>query len=140
MHLYKTWHILNFTSIHRSMACLLHITTINIICELKFCEPGGCFSSKKLKMSWARNLKALLIFWVNRWKICCVFNYCTEIQAIWFSLSPLTIHANLHFFLKISYLHASNNLHMSAICKLGKSINKCIGIAIYPRISTRMQT
>ena len=30
--------------------------------ELKFCEPGGCVFSNKLKMACARNLKALIIF------------------------------------------------------------------------------
>jgi hypothetical protein len=30
--------------------------------ELKFCEPGGCVCSNKLKMAYARNLKALIIF------------------------------------------------------------------------------
>ena len=30
--------------------------------ELKFCEPGGCVFSNKLKMACARNLKVLIIF------------------------------------------------------------------------------
>ena len=30
--------------------------------ELKFCKPGGCVFSNKLKMACARNLKALIIF------------------------------------------------------------------------------
>ena len=40
--------------------------------ELKFCEPGGGGGvfSNKLKMACARNLKALIIFWVDRWNIC----------------------------------------------------------------------
>jgi hypothetical protein len=68
------------------------------ILELKFCEPGGGVFSNKLKMACARNLKALIIFQVNRWKFCWVFNYCTKFQTICFSLRPLTIHANLHFY------------------------------------------
>jgi hypothetical protein len=32
------------------------------ILDLKFCEPGGCVFSNKLKMAWARNLEALIIF------------------------------------------------------------------------------
>ena len=48
------------------------------ILELKFCTPGGCFFSNKLKMACARNLKALIVFLVNGWKICCVFNYCPK--------------------------------------------------------------
>jgi hypothetical protein len=65
--------------------------------ELKFCEPGRCVFSNKLKMARTQNLKAAIIFWVNRWKICRIFNYCTKFQTIWFSLGPLTIHAKLHF-------------------------------------------
>jgi hypothetical protein len=95
--------------------------------ELKICEPGGCVFSNKLKIACARNLKALIIFWVNRWKMCWAFNYCTKFQTICFSLSPLTIHANLHFFLKnqlfACLIMPLPNLHMSAICKLGKGIN-----------------
>jgi hypothetical protein len=30
--------------------------------ELKFCEPGGCVFSNRLKMARARNLKALIIY------------------------------------------------------------------------------
>jgi hypothetical protein len=30
--------------------------------ELKFCEPGVCVFSNKLKMACVRNLKALIIF------------------------------------------------------------------------------
>ena len=29
------------------------------------------------------------IIWINRWKICWVFNYCTKFQTICFTLSPL---------------------------------------------------
>jgi hypothetical protein len=36
--------------------------TYNVELELKFCEPGGCVFSNKLKMACARNLKALIIF------------------------------------------------------------------------------
>jgi hypothetical protein len=43
-------------------------------------------------MTCARNLKALIVFWVNGWKSCWVFNYCTKFQTICFSLSPLTIY------------------------------------------------
>ena len=32
------------------------------ILELKFCEPGGCVFSNKLKIACARNLKALIIY------------------------------------------------------------------------------
>jgi hypothetical protein len=78
-------------------------------------------------MACARNLKALIIFWVNRWKLCWVFNYRTKFQTICISLSPLTIHANLHFILKnqlfACLIMPLPNLHMSAICKLGKGIN-----------------
>jgi hypothetical protein len=65
--------------------------------ELKFCEPGGGVFSSKLKMARAQNLKVVIIFWVNRWKICRLVNYCTKFQTIWFSLSPLTVHAKLRF-------------------------------------------
>jgi hypothetical protein len=82
--------------------------------ELKFCEPGKCVLSNRLKMACARNIKALIIFWVNRWKICWVFNYCTKFQTICFSLSPLTIRAILHFPLKISYLQC---LCLICICQ-----------------------
>jgi hypothetical protein len=63
--------------------------------ELKFCKPGVCVFSNKLKMACAQNLKALIIFRVDRWNICWVFNYCTKFQTICFSLRPLTIHFSL---------------------------------------------
>ena len=56
---------------------------------------GGSIFPNKLKMACARNLKALIIFRVNRWKRCWAFNYCTKFQTICFSLSPLTIHFSL---------------------------------------------
>ena len=55
-----------------------------------------CVFSNKIKMVCARNLKVLIVFWVNVWTICWVFNYCKTFQTICFSLSPLTI----NFFLK----------------------------------------
>ena len=59
--------------------------------------------------------------------MCWVFNCCTKFQKICFSLSPLTIHANLHFSLKnqpfACLINAFPNLLMSVICKLGKGIN-----------------
>ena len=51
------------------------------------CKPGGCFFSNQLKMACARNLEALIVFWVNGWKICWVFSYCTKFQTICFSLN-----------------------------------------------------
>jgi hypothetical protein len=54
------------------------------------------------------------------------FNYCTKFQTICFSLSPLTIHANSIFSQKSAIcmlIMPLPNLHMSAICKLGKGIN-----------------
>jgi hypothetical protein len=45
---------------------------------LRHCR--GCFFSNKLKMARAWNLKRLIVFWVNRCKICWVFNYCTKFQ------------------------------------------------------------
>jgi hypothetical protein len=88
---------------------------------------GGDFSNK-LKMACARNLKALIIFGVNRWKICWVFNYCTKFQTICFSLSPFTYSRKLTSFPKnqlfACLIMSLPNLHMSAICKLGKGIIK----------------
>jgi hypothetical protein len=67
---------------------------------------GGGSLLQQTKNCLRTKFKALIIFQANRWKMCRVFNYCTKFQTICFSLSPLTIHANLQFFLKISYLHA----------------------------------
>ena len=65
--------------------------------EHKFRKPGGCVFSDKIKKACARDLKALIVFWVNGWKICWMFNCCTKFQTTCFSSSPSTIHANLHF-------------------------------------------
>ena len=61
-------------------------------------NQGVCVFSNKLKMACARTLKALIIFGVNRWKTCWVFNYCTKFQTICFSLSPLTYSRKLTYF------------------------------------------
>jgi hypothetical protein len=103
----KTEQIWNYSQFRETAICvrffiyIASLGTYNVewekFLELKFCEPGWCVFSNKLKMARAQNLKAAIIFWVNRWNICRVFNYCTKFQTFWFSLSPLTIHAKLHF-------------------------------------------
>ena len=98
------------------------------ILKLKLCKPGGCFFSNELKMASARYLKALIVFWVNGWKICWGFNYCTKFQIIFFGLSHLTI----HFFLKNQLfawliIDPLPNLHITDICKLGNSIKHAKG-------------
>jgi nitrate reductase gamma subunit len=68
------------------------------IITLKFCKPAGeCAFSNKLKMACARDFNRILSWWVKK-----VFgvNCRTKFQTICFSLTPLTIHANLHLFLK----------------------------------------
>jgi hypothetical protein len=58
-------------------------------------------------MACAQNLKVVIIFWVNRWKLCWVFNYCTKFQTIWFSLSPLKCLWNgWNFFLKLCWFYS----------------------------------
>jgi hypothetical protein len=42
---------------------------------------GGVFSNK-------RDLKDFIVYWVNRWKMCWVFNCCTKFQTICFNLKP----------------------------------------------------
>jgi hypothetical protein len=71
--------------------------------QILWTRGEGVFSNK-LKMARAQNLKAAIIFWVNRWQICRVFNYCTKFQTIWFK--PFNYSRKVTFFLKISYLHA----------------------------------
>jgi hypothetical protein len=86
-----------------------------------------CVFSKKLKMACARNLKALIVLRLERWKLCWVFNYSTKFQTICFSLSPLTI----HFFLKnqpfACLIVPWPNLHIADISKLGKRIKHAKG-------------
>jgi hypothetical protein len=53
--------------------------------ENNFYKPGGgeCFSNK-LKMACARDLKALIVFWVNGRTMCWVFNCRTKFQTTCF--------------------------------------------------------
>jgi hypothetical protein len=99
----KTEQIWNCSQFRKTPICIrffIYIASLGIykvekwkkILKLKFGGPGGCVFSNKLKMARAQNLKDVIIFWVYRWKLCRVFNYCTKFQTIWFSLSPLTIY------------------------------------------------
>ena len=59
--------VLIYTGCIKKNCTNLNLGTYNVekwkkFLELKFCEPGVCVFSNKLKMACARNLKALIIF------------------------------------------------------------------------------
>jgi hypothetical protein len=111
----QIWNCSQFRKTARGITFLLHIDSLSTmnnvknekkILELNFVNQGG------------------FVFWVNGWKICWVFNYCTKFQTICFRLSPLTIHFSLKNQPFACLITPLPNLHIADIYKLGKGIIK----------------